>query len=152
MRSPKTLPVLSLVEYLSGFLKQPSILVQYSSCPDGIPRRSLCIPLPFLLTEVCDSQELAFRCALLYVGLFTANAFGSVSGLSRRVLDLFCSCRVNDQVNGSWNPCQYGRQTGHSGVAMVGRCFGIHILFSKIDLFRLFIIEVRPCWTLPLNF
>jgi len=35
---------------------------------------------------------------------------------------------------------------------MVGRCFGVYILFSKTVFFRLFFIEVRPCWTPSLNF
>ena len=63
-----------------------------------------------------------------------------------------CSCRLSDQVNGSWNTSEYGRQIGGSSVAMVGRCFGVYILFFflKTDFFRLFFIEVRPCWTLSL--
>ena len=39
--------------------------------------------LPFFLTNVCNSQELAFRSAFLYAGSLTSNAFGSVSGSFR---------------------------------------------------------------------
>jgi len=75
--------------------------------------------LPFLVTDVCNSQELTFRSAFLYAGGLTANAFGSVSDISLSFS--ICSYRVNDQVIGSWDPSQYGRQTGDSSVAMVGR-------------------------------
>ena len=82
-------------------------------------------------------QELGLRAAILYAGLLTSYAFGSVRIFS----DPFCcSFDVNTPVMGCWHSEDNGRYIGHSSMEMVG----ILILeYSAVALtdFRLFYIE-----------